>query len=109
MEVDQSGSSGSEQQPPLQPQVLATEPTLGISEADSSFRLETAARLVDLKGVARPPTFNGSAAAWPTWKFRMQSVAALLGLRQRMDQAMRMSDAQLEALTRSEMEEASFL
>eukprot|EP00972_Heterocapsa_arctica_P008820 1294039-Heterocapsa_arctica.AAC.1 len=39
-----------------------------------------ASRLVDLKGVARPPEFNGEDSGWYEWKFRFQSVMSLLGI-----------------------------
>ena len=35
-------------------------------------------RLVDLKGVARPPPFSGEDADWYEWKFRFLSVMGLL-------------------------------
>eukprot|EP00972_Heterocapsa_arctica_P065110 9612619-Heterocapsa_arctica.AAC.1 len=41
---------------------------------------EVAAKLVDLRGVARPPSFSGNATDWTEFKFRFESVAALLEL-----------------------------
>ena len=35
-------------------------------------------RLVDLKGVAKPPPFSGDDADWFEWKFRFTSVIGLL-------------------------------
>eukprot|EP00972_Heterocapsa_arctica_P044506 6570248-Heterocapsa_arctica.AAC.1 len=32
-----------------------------------------ASRLVDLKGVARPPEFTGEDPAWSEWRFRFES------------------------------------
>eukprot|EP00972_Heterocapsa_arctica_P081453 12006660-Heterocapsa_arctica.AAC.1 len=42
--------------------------------------MEVAAKLVDLRGVARPPSFSGNATDWTEFKFRLESVAALLEL-----------------------------
>ena len=42
--------------------------------------IEAAARLVDLRGVAWPPTFSGFAKDWSEFRLRMQSVTSLLGL-----------------------------
>ena len=44
-------------------------------------------RLLDLKGVARPPAYDGKAAGWQEWKFRICSVCDLLGLGVLMEQA----------------------
>eukprot|EP00972_Heterocapsa_arctica_P105877 15596619-Heterocapsa_arctica.AAC.1 len=41
---------------------------------------EVAAKLVDLRGVARPPSFSGVESNWPEFRFRLESVAALLDL-----------------------------
>ena len=37
-------------------------------------------KLVDLKGVAKPPEFAGEDSAWYEWKFRFSSVMSLLGI-----------------------------
>ena len=44
-------------------------------------------RLVDLKGVAKPPTWDGREQAYQEWKFRFESVMALLDLEVGMKQA----------------------
>eukprot|EP00972_Heterocapsa_arctica_P067932 10029270-Heterocapsa_arctica.AAC.1 len=37
-------------------------------------------RLLDLKGVARPPLFSGAANAWGDWKFKILAIAELVDL-----------------------------
>eukprot|EP00972_Heterocapsa_arctica_P007833 1141302-Heterocapsa_arctica.AAC.1 len=39
-----------------------------------------AVKLVDLKGVARPPPFSGKAVDWADFRFKFAAVADLLGL-----------------------------
>eukprot|EP00972_Heterocapsa_arctica_P048567 7158400-Heterocapsa_arctica.AAC.1 len=41
---------------------------------------EWGARLLDLKGVARPPPFDGRVSSWGDWRFRILAVCDLLGL-----------------------------
>ena len=40
---------------------------------------EVAARLVDIRGVAKPPIFSGREADWADFKFRLEAIAELLG------------------------------
>ncbi|CAE8609876.1 unnamed protein product [Polarella glacialis] len=42
--------------------------------------MDVAARMVDLKGVAKPPVFTGREADWSAWRFRFESAMALLDL-----------------------------
>jgi hypothetical protein len=42
--------------------------------------MDVAARMVDLKGVAKPPAFTGREADWSAWRFRFESAMALLDL-----------------------------
>ena len=37
-----------------------------------------AVRLLDLKGTARPPTFDGKDVSWPDFKFKFEATAELL-------------------------------
>ena len=46
---------------------------------DSGYA-DLAAKLVDLKGIARPPLCNGLEKDWPEYKFKMGSVCSLLQL-----------------------------
>ena len=41
---------------------------------------ELSAKIVDLKGVARPGIFGGEPGQWREWKFKFETTAALLGL-----------------------------
>ena len=41
---------------------------------------ELASRLVDLRGIARPPTFSGMPEDWGEFRFRFEAVAGLLNL-----------------------------
>jgi len=68
--------------PPQQPQQPAAPaadvhvPQPGYSAAAA----ELAAKMVDLRNFAKPPTFDGSDASWHEWKFRFMNVMSLLGL-----------------------------
>ena len=42
------------------------------------------AKLVDFKGVAKPPPFSGDDADWYEWKFRFMSIMGLLGVAEEM-------------------------
>ena len=44
-------------------------------------------KLVDLRGIAQPPSFNCEEKAWADWRFRFQTVAALLSLHEVMQVA----------------------
>ena len=50
-----------------------------MEHTNKSFE-ELVPKLIDLRGVARPPTFDGSDKAWPEFKFRMESLGAMLGM-----------------------------
>ena len=43
---------------------------------------QNAAKLVDMKGVAQPHSFSGDDAAWHDWRFRFQTIMALLDTRE---------------------------
>ena len=38
------------------------------------------AKLVDLRGVAKPPVFTGRVEDWSEFRFKMENIAALLSL-----------------------------
>ena len=48
---------------------------------------QVAQKLVDMRGVTHPPPFNGEDEAWQDWRFRFQTVAALLDIGDVMDLA----------------------
>ncbi|CAE8719240.1 unnamed protein product, partial [Polarella glacialis] len=48
-------------------------------EMTRAFR-EVAGRMVDMRGVAKPPNFTGLETDWAEWKFRMEAILSLLGL-----------------------------
>eukprot|EP00972_Heterocapsa_arctica_P084593 12460766-Heterocapsa_arctica.AAC.1 len=54
---------------------------MDVGPRKSAFN-DVAARLVELWGVARPPTFTGKDAEWPEFRFRMEAIASLLGCEQ---------------------------
>ena len=86
------------EEPVEAPQVVA---------ADRSHTFsEQAARLVDLRGVARPPNFSGSCEAWSEFKFRMESMSGLLSLDAGMANCLTCTVEQLE-LARLSAEEAT--
>ena len=41
---------------------------------------DLATKLIDLRGIGRPPQFSGEDAAWPEFKFRMECLGSLLGM-----------------------------
>eukprot|EP00972_Heterocapsa_arctica_P024786 3656168-Heterocapsa_arctica.AAC.1 len=45
------------------------------------YEKQNAAKLVDMRGVAQPPPFSGDDAAWQDWRFRFQTITALLDMR----------------------------
>ena len=52
--------------------------------ANSSTFAETAGKILDLKGLLRPPSFTGLEKDWPEWKFRVDNVWMILGIDQLM-------------------------
>ena len=52
-------------------------PDAGMPDVGDS---DWARKLVDLKGVARPPDFSGNDSDYYEWKFRFSSVMGLLGI-----------------------------
>ena len=54
-------------------------PRQGESVNEMSYA-EIASKLIDLRGVGRPPTFSGKEEDWADFKFRMESAGSLLGL-----------------------------
>ena len=44
---------------------------------------ELATRLVDLKGIARPPEFDGAQEHWHDFRFKMESVALAVACHRR--------------------------
>eukprot|EP00972_Heterocapsa_arctica_P103293 15221709-Heterocapsa_arctica.AAC.1 len=49
-----------------------------VEKKKSAFN-DVAARFVDLRGIARPPTFSGRDVEWPEVRFGMEAIASLLG------------------------------
>ncbi|CAE8641691.1 unnamed protein product, partial [Polarella glacialis] len=41
---------------------------------------EVAAKMLDLRGLARPPTFTGLDPEWPEFRYRLESLATMLGI-----------------------------
>ncbi len=58
--------------------------------------IEAAARLVDLRGVARPPTFSGRTEDWSEFRFRFDSIGSLLGLEPLLEKAARTQNEMLD-------------
>ena len=44
-------------------------------------------RLVDLKGLAKLPEFDGTDSTWPDWKFRFEAVIGLMGMESALKEA----------------------
>ena len=52
---------------------------------------EMATRMVDLRGLGRPPTFGGKESEWQEFRFKLESLGSLLGL----ERAMQVRDGSL--------------
>ena len=69
-----------------------------------------ALKLVDLKGVAKPPCFDGVPATWSDFKFKFVAVAELLGLGRNLAEAQRWPvKIQMEILRPDMREKGVFL
>ena len=60
---------------------------------------ETAAKLIDLRGVAKPPTFGGAVEQWRDFKFKFLSTMSMLGLSDYMEYALTVPEENLNGLT----------
>ena len=60
-----------------------------------------AVKLVDLRGIAQPPPFSGDEKAWVDWRFRFQTVAALMNLYE----VVRLAAAHPRQITQEELSE----
>ena len=60
---------------------------------------DVAMRMCDLKGVARPPQFSGKDLDWEEFRFRLESLAALLQLQEPMRRAAQASETDLVSLS----------
>ena len=72
-------------------QRLAQEIPVPADRAPVSFA-DVAAKLVDLRGVAKPPVFSGKESDWADFRFRLESIAALLGCDKAMEMAAEMKE-----------------
>ena len=63
-------------------------------------------KLVDFRGVCKPPVFSGREAEWPEWRFRFEGLALLLGLDGPLHEATVASDDFDEDLAPAEVKEA---
>ena len=68
---------------------------------------EVAAKLVDLRGVARPLSFSGSLGDWAEFKFRLESTTSLLGLDELIDKAAK--DNNFVVVTEDEIGRSKFV
>ena len=66
-------------------------------------------RLVNLKDLAKPPSFSGKESEWKEWRFRFESVAALLGLEVLMHGALEISLEEVDALDLREQSRSKVL
>eukprot|EP00972_Heterocapsa_arctica_P041415 6108098-Heterocapsa_arctica.AAC.1 len=90
--------------------VGAGAPLLPRGQVHSKTFEEVAARLVDLRGVARPPSFSGRDTEWAEFKFSMESIATLLGCDGIMAEAIRdAEDADMDLLTEDDAARSRFL
>ena len=76
----QATPNGDGGQPPV-----AGQPTA--QSADGTMTAMNLMRLVDLRGLAKLTAFSGAEEDWPEWKFRMRSLAPLLGLQRIFERA----------------------
>ena len=63
------------------------------------FSYEAAAKIVDVKGLTRPPQFDGTSAKWNDFKFKMEAIASMVGLDIYLNAARLETDAKLASLT----------
>ena len=63
-------------------------------------------KLVDLRGVCKPPVFSGREAEWPEWRFRFEGLALLLGIDGPLHEATQAPDDVDEDLAPAEVKEA---
>ena len=94
MEVEQAGDSTADVQQQLQ-QALAQPNPQPVPRRTS----DQLARLVDLRGLTKPPTFDGEVSHWQEFRYQFESVAVLLGFREAMREVLEVTAEQVEAVT----------
>ena len=79
------------------PPALADQ-SVGSSSCAPSLRMLTdvSSKLVDLKGIGRPPVFDGSPEKWPDFRFKFESMTSLIGMDRVMGECLRVGEADLE-------------
>jgi hypothetical protein len=63
--------------------------------ASEKAMADLSSRMVDLKGLQRPPTFSGKSEDWTEFKFRFEGIAALLVLDGVLSGCLRVSEEEL--------------
>ena len=88
---------------------MAQEIPVPPDRAPQSFD-DIAAKLVDLRGVAKPPVFSGKETEWADFRFRLESIAALLGCDRLMKISADMKEEPLHAMMlQKEVDTSHFL
>ena len=83
---------------------------MDVEDKKKSAFSDVSARLVDLRGIARPPTFSGKDEEWPEFRFRMEAIASLLGCEEILVDALKGNDdADMDLLTEDEFARSKFL
>ena len=78
------------------PSTSSTAVTAAGTGQSSMSTVDMAARLVDLKGLSRPPTFDGSFKSWADWKFAFENVGTLMGIENGMNEVVMCREEELE-------------
>jgi hypothetical protein len=66
-----------------------------VSELSESDVRDLSTKLIDLRGLVRPAPFTGEREDWPEFRFRLESVATLMGLDDVMEKAVVGQDWQM--------------
>ena len=91
-----SSSNGERQSTPTIPSV--------VDLAHGADFAETAGKILDLKGLLRPPSFSGLERDWAEWKFRVDNMWTILRIYQRMKWCVTATDHDLDPEFRGEMQ-----
>ena len=93
MEMEYDAPIGPTQQPQARSALAEAAATMRAAAVGAG--VASGASFVDLKGVAKPPQFSGSADHWSEFRYKLESVAGLLNLDGLMDAAVRADDMEL--------------
>ena len=86
--------------PDVNPNVATTASVPAASAASAATAANVSTQLLDLRGLAKPRTFEGKDTDWDDWAFTFESYCALLGMEEDMQLAVEYNRTiQLSALS----------